>query len=239
MASSWESFIAASTSAAPAHTSVATTPTAVASAAGGPTVPPTMPVTAPVSQMTYTSEGGSHHTTPTQYHQPHTASQLPHHGMRVNIPPQAGSSSAGPTTTSPQTPVAGPPPQVGAQVHETDLPQDMLAAGWRKFWSKREQRIYFWNRITGESLWDMPPGQVAHGAHPPGKTKVRDREEEDEEERKEEGEEGNQEEYEEEEEQEEEEGEDEEEVEKEEKNENKKIRGKTRGEEKEDEKRLR
>ncbi|XP_068212202.1 mRNA (2'-O-methyladenosine-N(6)-)-methyltransferase isoform X1 [Palaemon carinicauda] len=172
MASSWESFIAASTSAAPAHTSVATTPTAVASAAGGPAVPPTMPVTAPVSQMTFASDSSSHHTTLAPYHQPHTASQLPHHGMRVNIPPQemilqAGSSTTGPTT-SPQTPAAGPPPQVGAQVHETDLPQDMLAAGWRKFWSKREQRIYFWNRITGESLWDMPPGQVAHGAHPPG-----------------------------------------------------------------------
>ncbi|KAK7070756.1 mRNA (2'-O-methyladenosine-N(6)-)-methyltransferase [Halocaridina rubra] len=172
MASSWESFIAASTSTAPAHTSVATTPTAVATAAGGPAVPPSMPATAPVPQMTYAPESSSpHHIASTQsYHmQPHSTSQAPpHHGMRVLIPPQAGSSSSGPSTPSPQTPVAGPPPQSAGQIHETDLPPDMLAAGWRKFWSKREQRVYFWNRVTGESLWDMPPGQAAHGTQPPG-----------------------------------------------------------------------
>jgi hypothetical protein len=24
-------------------------------------------------------------------------------------------------------------------------------------WSKRENRIYFWNKTNGESLWEMPP----------------------------------------------------------------------------------
>lgn len=28
--------------------------------------------------------------------------------------------------------------------------------GWKKFWSKRENRPYFWNKLTGESLWEMP-----------------------------------------------------------------------------------
>lgn len=28
--------------------------------------------------------------------------------------------------------------------------------GWRKFWSKRENRPYFWNKLSGESLWEMP-----------------------------------------------------------------------------------
>ena len=32
----------------------------------------------------------------------------------------------------------------------------ILQAGWRKFWSKREQRPYFFNKLTNESMWDMP-----------------------------------------------------------------------------------
>ena len=38
-----------------------------------------------------------------------------------------------------------------------DLPLVLLQQGWRKFWSKREQRPYFFNKITNESLWEMPP----------------------------------------------------------------------------------
>jgi len=38
-----------------------------------------------------------------------------------------------------------------------DLPLSLLQQGWRKFWSKREQRPYFFNKITNESLWEMPP----------------------------------------------------------------------------------
>lgn len=58
-----------------------------------------------------------------------------------------------PTTQSPQTPIGGPP----SLNPDADLPPELVAAGWRKFWSKREQRVYFWNRLSGESLWDMPP----------------------------------------------------------------------------------
>lgn len=39
---------------------------------------------------------------------------------------------------------------------EHDLPPELLQQGWRKFWSKRENRPYFWNKLTGESLWEMP-----------------------------------------------------------------------------------
>jgi phosphorylated CTD-interacting factor 1 len=28
--------------------------------------------------------------------------------------------------------------------------------GWKKFWSKRENRPYYWNKITNESLWETP-----------------------------------------------------------------------------------
>lgn len=37
-----------------------------------------------------------------------------------------------------------------------DLPVELLQAGWRRFWSKREQRPYFFNKLTNESLWEMP-----------------------------------------------------------------------------------
>ncbi|CAM1330231.1 PCIF1 (predicted) [Pycnogonum litorale] len=37
-----------------------------------------------------------------------------------------------------------------------DLPPELLQIGWRRFWSKRESRPYFFNKITNESLWEMP-----------------------------------------------------------------------------------
>lgn len=40
---------------------------------------------------------------------------------------------------------------------EPDLPLELLQQGWKKFWSKRENRPYFWNKLTGESLWEFPP----------------------------------------------------------------------------------
>jgi len=44
-----------------------------------------------------------------------------------------------------------------------DLPPELLAAGWRRFWSRRENRPYFYNKHTTESRWEMPPlpGQVS------------------------------------------------------------------------------
>jgi len=45
-----------------------------------------------------------------------------------------------------------------------DLPAELLAAGWRRFWSRREKRPYFYNKLTSESQWEMPllHGQVCH-----------------------------------------------------------------------------
>lgn len=39
---------------------------------------------------------------------------------------------------------------------EYDLPFELQQQGWKKFWSKRENRPYFWNKLTGDSLWEMP-----------------------------------------------------------------------------------
>lgn len=61
-------------------------------------------------------------------------------------PPLPASSSSTPTAPVPQSAVD--------PVH--DLPPEMLQQGWRKFWSKREGRYYFFNKITNESLWDPP-----------------------------------------------------------------------------------
>ncbi|XP_025418257.1 phosphorylated CTD-interacting factor 1 isoform X2 [Sipha flava] len=56
--------------------------------------------------------------------------------------------------TSPQTPNINAP--INTYI-EPDLPPEILQQGWNKFWSKRENRPYFWNRLTGESLWEFPP----------------------------------------------------------------------------------
>lgn len=31
-----------------------------------------------------------------------------------------------------------------------------MKQGWKKFWSKRENRPYYWNKTTNESLWETP-----------------------------------------------------------------------------------
>lgn len=37
-----------------------------------------------------------------------------------------------------------------------DLPKDLLDAGWRKYFSKREQRPYYFNKFSNQSLWEEP-----------------------------------------------------------------------------------
>ncbi|XP_066482551.1 mRNA (2'-O-methyladenosine-N(6)-)-methyltransferase isoform X2 [Tiliqua scincoides] len=37
-----------------------------------------------------------------------------------------------------------------------DLPDELVQAGWEKCWSKRENRPYYFNRFTNQSLWEMP-----------------------------------------------------------------------------------
>lgn len=41
-----------------------------------------------------------------------------------------------------------------------DLSEELIHMGWRKYWSKRENMPYYFNKITNESLWEMP--QVVH-----------------------------------------------------------------------------
>lgn len=88
-----------------------------------------------------------------------------------------------------QVPVLVPTPirmtPMPEQMIEHDLPPELASQGWRRFWSKRENRPYFWNKISGESLWEMPilkgafdpitdplgicdPTQGPHPGQPPG-----------------------------------------------------------------------
>lgn len=54
---------------------------------------------------------------------------------------------------TPQTPGAPAPlaPHLAADLHP-----ELLQQGWRKYWSKRENRPYFWNKLSGESMWELP-----------------------------------------------------------------------------------
>lgn len=70
------------------------------------------------------------------------------------------------STPPPTTPTKTTPPDIALTPQTTpgstipfyadELSPDLIQQGWRKFWSKRENRPYFWNKSSGESLWDMP-----------------------------------------------------------------------------------
>ncbi|KAG8131448.1 putative Phosphorylated CTD-interacting factor 1-like protein [Naja naja] len=52
-------------------------------------------------------------------------------------------------------PAYPPPPSMtlGALASPAD---ELVQAGWEKCWSKRENRPYYFNRFTNQSLWEMP-----------------------------------------------------------------------------------
>uniref|UniRef100_A0A674PN28 mRNA (2'-O-methyladenosine-N(6)-)-methyltransferase n=1 Tax=Takifugu rubripes TaxID=31033 RepID=A0A674PN28_TAKRU len=37
-----------------------------------------------------------------------------------------------------------------------ELPDELVQAGWSKCWSRRENRPYYFNRFTNQSLWEVP-----------------------------------------------------------------------------------
>ncbi|BFZ19751.1 hypothetical protein BsWGS_22790 [Bradybaena similaris] len=42
------------------------------------------------------------------------------------------------------------------------LPSELVQAGWGQFWSKREGRYYYFNKLTNESLWELPTVGLKH-----------------------------------------------------------------------------
>ncbi|XP_037535640.1 mRNA (2'-O-methyladenosine-N(6)-)-methyltransferase [Nematolebias whitei] len=63
------------------------------------------------------------------------------------VSPSGSASSQGPplspstTTTTTKSP---------------ELPDELVQAGWSKCWSRRENRPYYFNRFTNQSLWEVP-----------------------------------------------------------------------------------
>ena len=108
--------------------------------------------------------------------------------QKENRPSIASSSSSGvdqtlvglsPTRTPVHTPhplpkakapIAAPTPShLQTQLQfEADLPPELLQQGWRKHWSQRENRQYFFNCNTEESLWEMSeiPGAQGFESNP-------------------------------------------------------------------------
>ncbi|XP_061584075.1 mRNA (2'-O-methyladenosine-N(6)-)-methyltransferase [Cololabis saira] len=60
------------------------------------------------------------------------------------LPPSGSASSQGPPL-SPSTASRTP-----------ELPDELIQAGWSKCWSRRENRPYYFNRFTNQSLWEVP-----------------------------------------------------------------------------------
>lgn len=65
-----------------------------------------------------------------------------------------------PTKTTPpdmsHTPQTMPGNQTPGPNYSEELHPELINQGWRRFWSKREGRPYYWNKQTGDSLWEPP-----------------------------------------------------------------------------------
>lgn len=85
-----------------------------------------------------------------------TQSQNHDHPSPVPTTPTTPIKSAGSPEFPATTPLGAPGPSMS---YGEELSLEMINLGWRKFWSKRENRPYFWNKITGESLWEWPPAK--------------------------------------------------------------------------------
>uniref|UniRef100_A0A8C6WHN7 mRNA (2'-O-methyladenosine-N(6)-)-methyltransferase n=1 Tax=Neogobius melanostomus TaxID=47308 RepID=A0A8C6WHN7_9GOBI len=49
-----------------------------------------------------------------------------------------------------------PPLSPNTPAKPPELPDELVQAGWSKCWSRRENRPYYFNRFTNQSLWEVP-----------------------------------------------------------------------------------
>ncbi|XP_014672513.1 PREDICTED: phosphorylated CTD-interacting factor 1-like [Priapulus caudatus] len=73
-------------------------------------------------------------------------------GRTKNVPAETSAGHQGDgdvnlSASSPQPPMSPD----GSQ----ELPPALVKAGWRKFWSQRENRHYYFNKSSGQSIWDL------------------------------------------------------------------------------------
>ncbi|XP_072296180.1 mRNA (2'-O-methyladenosine-N(6)-)-methyltransferase [Eucyclogobius newberryi] len=64
---------------------------------------------------------------------------------QTSVKADAGPASSQDPPLSPNTPTKPP-----------ELPDELVQAGWSKCWSRRENRPYYFNRFTNQSLWEVP-----------------------------------------------------------------------------------
>lgn len=69
---------------------------------------------------------------------------------QLTTPAYSQNDASAPTTPTKTT------PNDPCDPNDVQLHPDLVMQGWRKCWSKRESRYYFWNKSSGESLWEMP-----------------------------------------------------------------------------------
>lgn len=72
----------------------------------------------------------------------------------IGMPPSTPTKSTPPDMA--HTPQGPPGSSTPMYAINEELSSELVHQGWRKFWSKRENRPYFWNKLSGESLWEMP-----------------------------------------------------------------------------------
>lgn len=88
--------------------------------------------------------------------------KLPPSGLDPNLSPENPVTPGSAGIPTPQTPMGQPAYMSPSQSpgDETGLSQELIAAGWRRCWSRRENRPYFFNKNTNTSLWETPQLQV-------------------------------------------------------------------------------
>ncbi|CAL1612942.1 unnamed protein product [Knipowitschia caucasica] len=53
-------------------------------------------------------------------------------------------------------PASSQAPPLSPNAKPPELPDELVQAGWSKCWSRRENRPYYFNRFTNQSLWEVP-----------------------------------------------------------------------------------
>lgn len=88
--------------------------------------------------------------------------KLPPSGLDPNLSPENPVTPGSAGIPTPQTPMGQPAYMSPSQSpgDETGLSQELIAAGWRRCWSRRENRPYFFNKNTNTSLWETPQLQA-------------------------------------------------------------------------------
>lgn len=85
--------------------------------------------------------------------------QSPSVSASAPAPPLSPSTSKTPElpgTSSVRLPLAAYLSVCSESLTDLFLSDELVQAGWSKCWSRRENRPYYFNRFTNQSLWEVP-----------------------------------------------------------------------------------